>query len=107
MRRAILTVILLLALAGTAAAVDLFPTVNVTTQQREAFYKSVAHVTGYTEGTAEAPVTDPALWTDQAAIAAHVRQVMIQQAKDIYRASQAKQAREALPPESSYDLGVE
>lgn len=107
-------IILILALAvpTLAAAVELFPSVDVTAQQRSEFYLALAHLTGYTEGDCSSPesetcVTDPALWVDNAAIAVHVRQAMVNQAKQVYRASKHRRAQAALPAQDSYSLGVE
>ena len=107
MRKTVILVALILTLtAGTLAAVDLLPTLDVTTQQRARYYRAVCYLTGYVEtDLAGDPVTDPAAWTNAAAMASHVRAWHRAQALQMVHNAEMRLAQEAITPPVPLEVG--
>lgn len=99
MKRIILTAVIL-ALAGVASAVELFPSADVPPALRAGYYCAYAVATGYYElaPDGETHITNPAQRTDNAALAKHVKRKMVESAKTTTLAIEDGLARRAVTP---------
>ena len=86
------------------ATVALFPNTQVTEEQREKAVWAVCYLSGY--GVVDGEEV-PGAWDDDSAMWTQYRNELVKMLQRKYVVAKQKQAIEALPAESTYDIGVE